>query len=113
MREIAYTSFGGNALAAGLICHFAAILAGMMTASGADLFFKIVYPASWGLLIAGSYVELRHRGVRPLNAWRFYLIVMAVVFPLLGLLVVLGLIYSFPETAEKGGAVCPVCFPRS
>jgi hypothetical protein len=25
MREIAYTSFGGNALAAGLICHFAAI----------------------------------------------------------------------------------------
>lgn len=102
MREIAYTSFGGNALAAGLICHFAAILAGMMTASGADLFFKIVYPASWGLLIAGSYVELRHRGVRPLNAWRFYLIVMAVVFPLLGLLVVLGLIYSFPENGREG-----------
>lgn len=102
MREIAYTSFGRNVLVAGLICHLAAILAGMMTASGTDLFFKIVYPVSWGLLIAGSYAELRHRGGRPLNAWRFYLIVMAAVFPLLGPLVILGLIYSFPESGGEG-----------
>lgn len=74
----------------------------MMSASGTDLFFKIVYPVSWGLLIAGAYAELRHRGGRPLKSWRFYLVVMAAVFPLLGLLVVLGLIYSFPESGREG-----------
>ncbi len=104
MPEIAYTPFGRNVLVAGLIVHVAAILVGMMSAAGADMFFKVVYPFSCLALIAGAYVELRHRGGRPLNAWRFYLIAMAAVFPVLGPLIVLCMIYSFPqgETEAQG-----------
>lgn len=101
MRDIAYTTFGRNALAAGLICHVAAVLFGMMSASGADAFFKIIYPSSWMLLASGAYAELRHRGGRPLNTWQFYLILMAAVFPVLGPPVVLGLIYSFPRDGQE------------
>ena len=71
-REIATTVFGRNALTAGFICHAAALLAGMTTSSGADVFFKMIYPASWVLMTAGAYAEMRRRGGRPLNSWRFY-----------------------------------------
>ncbi|MBP9532070.1 MAG: hypothetical protein KBE72_07140, partial [Syntrophaceae bacterium] len=63
-REMAATSVGRNALTAGLLCHAAAILVGMMTASGADVFFKIVYPFSWVLMTLGAYAELRLRSGR-------------------------------------------------
>lgn len=111
MREIAHTAFGRNILVAGLICHLAAILAGMMTASGADFFFKIVYPFSWLLLIAGAFAEIRQRGGRPLNTWRFYIAVMAAVFPVLGPLIVLALIYSFPEGGTDGQGNLSGLFP--
>lgn len=111
MRDIAYTTFGRNALAAGLICHVAAILFGMMSASGADAFFKIIYPSSWMLLASGAYVELRHRGSRPLNTWRFYLILMAAVFPVLGPPVVLGLIYSSPRDGQEAQGNLSGLFP--
>lgn len=101
MRKIADTTFGRNALAAGLICHVAAILFGMMSMSGADAFFKIIYPFSWMLLASGAYVELRHRGGRPLKTWRFYLIFVAAVLPVLGPLIALGLIYSFPRDGRE------------
>ncbi len=103
MREIAYTSPGRNALFAGLIFHVAAIITGMMPVSGNDTFFKIVYPVSWVLLMIGGYAELRHRGIHPLNTWRFYLIAAVSVFPLLGPLVVLALIYSAPGKGSKTG----------
>lgn len=98
MRKMAYSSFGRNALVAGLICHTAAIVAGMLSASGNDAFFKTVYPLSWLLLIAGAYAELRQRGIRPVKTWRFYLIAIASVFPLLGPLVILALISGAPES---------------
>lgn len=101
-REIATTVFGRNVLTAGWICHVAALLAGMTTASGADLFFKVVYPVSWGFLIAGAYVEMRRRGGSPLNTWRFYAAAMASVFPLLGPPLVLGLIYTFAQSSREG-----------
>lgn len=103
-REIAATTVGRNALTAGFICHVAAILVGMMTASGADSFFKMVYPASWVLMTAGAYAELRFRSGRPLNTWRFYVAAMASVFPLLGPLAVFGLIYTCPEDGREGQA---------
>ena len=103
MPKIAYTTFGRNALLTGLISHVVAILVGMMSVSGTDVFFKIVYPFSWMLLLAGAYTELRHRGSRPLNTWRFYLIVFAFVFPILGPLIVIGLIYSSHESGRQPG----------
>jgi uncharacterized membrane protein YiaA len=111
MQEIAYTTFGKNALVAGLICHVVAILFGMMSASGADAFFKIIYPSSWMLLTSGAYAELRHRGGRPMNTWRFYLIFMAAVFPVLGPPVVLGLIYSFPRDGQEAQGNLSGLFP--
>lgn len=94
MREMARSVFGRNALMAGLICHLAALVAGMLSASGGDAFFKMVYPVSWVLLTAGGFAELRYRGIVPLKGWRFYLMAMSCVFPVLGPLVVLWLIYS-------------------
>ncbi|HOH57623.1 MAG TPA: hypothetical protein PLZ82_07675 [Smithellaceae bacterium] len=103
-REMAATSVGRNALTAGLLCHAAAILVGMMTASGADVFFKIVYPFSWVLMTLGAYAELRLRSGRPLKSWRFYGAAMASVFPLLGPPAVFGLIYTCPEEGREGQA---------
>jgi hypothetical protein len=103
MHEMARSAFGRNALTAGLICHLAAILAGMLSASGGDAFFKMVYPVSWMLLTAGGFAELRHRGIVPLKGWRFYLIVLSGVFPVLGPLLVLGLIYSAPGNDSETG----------
>lgn len=100
MREIAYTSFGGNALAAGLICHFAAILVAMMSASGREYFFGVVFFFSCFLLVVGAFAELKNRGYRPMIEWRFYVIAAATVFPLLGPLIVLGLLYGIPKNGE-------------
>lgn len=111
MPDIAYTPFGRNALFTGLICHVAAILVGMMSAAGADIFFKVVYPFACLAFMAGAYVELRHRGGRPLSAWRFYLIAMASVFPVLGPFIVLCLIYSFPQDGANAHGNLSGLFP--
>lgn len=100
MQEIAYTTFGRNALFAGLISHMAAILVAMMSASGAGLFFKRVFPfACLGLMI-GAYAELKHRGCYPLRDLRFYVVAAVSVFPLLGPLIVLGLLYNFRKSGQ-------------
>lgn len=103
MREIAETAFGRNTLAAGLVCHAAALVAGLLSASGGTAFFQIVYPASWGLLTAASFAQLRHRGIRPFATWRFYLIAAAAVFPVLGPLIALALLYSAPAGGSTTG----------
>ena len=103
-REIAAASVGRNALTVGFICHVAALLVGMMTLSGADAFFKLVYPASWILMTAGAFAELRHRSASPLKTCRFYVAATASVFPLLGPLAVFGLIYTCPENGREGQA---------
>jgi hypothetical protein len=111
MPEIAYTTFGRNALVAGLTGHVAAILAGMMSASGTDIFFKVVYPFSCLAFMVGAYAELLHRGAHPFSTWRFYLIAMACVFPVLGPLIVFGLIYSFPRDDAKAQGNLAGLFP--
>ena len=101
MPEIAYTTFGRNALLTGLISHVAAILVAMMSASGAELFFSIVFPFSCLVLVIGAYAELKNRGYYPLRDWRFYVIAAVSVFPLLGPLIVLGLLYSFQKSGQE------------
>lgn len=111
IREIAYTTLGRNALAAGLICHAAAIIVMMTSASGVDIFFKAVYLFSCHALGAGAFVELCHRGIRPWNTWRFYLIVSLTVLPVLGPLILLGLIYSFPREGQQRQGYLTDLFP--
>lgn len=98
MPEIAYTSMGRNALVAGLIGHAAALVLGMMTASGAGAVFQIVYLLSCCAFVAGAYAEFTDRGAHPFLNGRFYLIAAVTVIPVLGPLMVLGLIYNFPST---------------
>jgi hypothetical protein len=69
----------------------------MLAASGTELFFKIVYLASWAALNAGVFVELKYRGRRPARDWRCYLIAAASLLPLLGPLLLLGFVYRRQE----------------
>ena len=101
MPEIAYTALGRNALLAGLVSHLAAIVVAMMTASGANRFFSIVFPFACLALALAAYVELKNRGGAPLTDWRFYVMAAVTVFPLLGPLIVLGLLYRIPKDGEQ------------
>lgn len=101
MREIANTRIGRNTLFTGLISHIAAILVAMMSASGKEHFFGIVFFLSCLLLVIGAFAEFKNRGCRPLIEWRFYVIAAVTVFPLLGPFIVLGWLYSFPKSGEE------------
>jgi hypothetical protein len=103
MPLLAYTKTGNHCLVAGLILHAAALMVGMMTAAGAEAFFQITYPASCVLFAAGGFAELCHREMPPLRGWRFYILAAATVFPVLGPLTVLALVYSSPW---KNGSAC-------
>lgn len=94
MREIAYTTFGRNVLFAGLVSHVAALLAGMMSEAGAYDFFSIVYPFYWAAFILGVYSEFKNRGCRPFVNWRFYIIAVAAVLPIIGPLTGLFALYA-------------------
>ncbi|MFH2046521.1 MAG: hypothetical protein ABIK92_15395 [Pseudomonadota bacterium] len=101
MQEIAYTGFGRNTLVTGLLSHFATLLVAMMTVSGADLFFSITFPFSCFALAVAAYVELKHRGCHPLSSLRFYIILAMTVIPLLGPLIILGLLYSLKKSGQE------------
>jgi hypothetical protein len=101
MALIADTAFGRNALVCGLVIHFAACIVAMTTTSGADVFFMIVYPFSCLALVSGAYAELKHRGCLPSGTSRYYLIVaVAVFFPVIGPLVILGCLYRTPKCGQ-------------
>lgn len=99
--RIAYTRIGNNCLVAGLITHVAALLVGMMTAAPAEAFFKITYLVSCVIIAAGGFAELSHRQMPPLRGWRFYILASATVFPVLGPLLSLALIYSSPWEGSR------------
>lgn len=99
MLEIAYTKIGKNTLFAGLISHLAAMLVAMLSSSGTEHFFGIVFPFSSLLLIVGAFAELKNRGYAPLRNWRFYLIAAATVIPFLGPFLALGGLYRMQESA--------------
>lgn len=102
MPKIAYTTFGINTLLTGLISHVVAILVAMLSVSGAELFFSIVFPFSCLVLAVGSYAELKNRGYHPSRDWRFYVTAAVTVFPLLGPFIALGLLYSFQKSGQEG-----------
>jgi hypothetical protein len=101
MREIAYTAFGRNTLVCGLISHTAAMLAGMTTAAGAELYFTILFPFSWVVLVVATYAEIKHRGFSPFEDGRFYGIAIVSILPVLGPLVVLTRLYRFENKGEE------------
>ena len=101
MQEIAYTTFGRNAFFTGLISHVAALLVAMLSASGTEHFFGMVFLLACSLFVVGAYVELKNRGYSPLKDWRFYVIAAVTVFPLLGPFIVLGLLYSFQKNGQE------------
>ena len=99
-REIAYTPCGRNALVTGLIGHIAAMLAGMTTAAGGELYVTIVYPFSWLILIVAAYAEWKHRGYDPARDGRFYGIAVVTIIPLIGPFALLVRLYRLPKRGE-------------
>ena len=100
MREIAYTTFGRNALLAGLISHAAALLVEMTTAAGGELYFTIVYPSAWLVLIVAAYAELKNRGYDPAGDWRFYGIAIVTIIPLIGPFTLLVGLFRFQKSGQ-------------
>ncbi|MEE9910522.1 MAG: hypothetical protein K4571_02260 [Deltaproteobacteria bacterium] len=98
MLEIATTRIGRNALFAGLISHMAALLVAMSSSSGAEHFFRMVFPFSSVLLVVGAFAELKGGGLAPFRNWRFYPIAAVTVIPFLGPFLVLGGLYRMQES---------------
>ncbi|HOD28371.1 MAG TPA: hypothetical protein PKH03_04100 [Syntrophales bacterium] len=107
MTDIAYTPLGRNALVTGLIGHAAALLAGMMPASGGERFFGLVFPLACLALLLGGYAELRRGGRRPWRDGRLYGIAAATAIPVLGPFVVLGLLFGF-QSRTQGERIGPL-----
>jgi hypothetical protein len=82
-----------------------------MSASGKEHFFGIVFLLSCFLLVFGAYAELKNRGYCPLRDWRFYVIAVVTVFPVLGPLIVLGLLYSFQKSGQEARVSVSGLFP--
>ncbi len=94
MREIAYTTLGKNALSTGLVSHITALLAGMMTVSGAQTFFCAAYGFACLAFALGAYAELKDRGSAPLKSLSFYAAAAASVLPLIGPIAALLMLYA-------------------
>lgn len=111
MPDIAYTTIGRNALLTGLISHVTALLVAMMSVSGTEHFFSIVFIFSCFLLVVGIYAEWKHRGCCPFRDWRFYVMAAVTVLPVLGPLIVLVLLYSFQKSGQGKRAGMSDLFP--
>ena len=94
MREIAYTTFGRNALSTGLVSHIAALLAGMMPVSGSQAFFGAAYGFACLAFVFGAYAELKDRGYAPVRSLSFYGAAAAAVLPVIGPVAALLMLYS-------------------
>lgn len=98
--EIAYTSFGRNALVCGLAGHAAAMLVGMTTVAGGELYFTIVYPVFWFVLVLAAFAEWKHRGYEPAGDGRFYGTAIVSVIPVLGPLTLLFRLYRLQKSGQ-------------
>lgn len=101
MKEIAYTTFGRNALVIGLISHVTALLVAMMPVSGADSFFSILYPFYWLTFISGVYKELSNRSYKPSINWCFYMVMLATAIPILGPTTGLMMLYGMQGNGKE------------
>lgn len=102
-REIAYLTFGRNALIASLISHIAALLAGMMSGADVNGFSSVLYLFSWAAFILGVYIELKNRGYAPLGDWRFFLCAIVNILPVLGPLAGLFMLYALQGDKDVEG----------
>jgi hypothetical protein len=107
MSEISYTTLGGNALLTGIIAHIAAVVIAVMPVSGTTLFSGILFPFSCLALAAGSYAELQHRSCRPFTDRRLYVIAAATLLPIMGPLIISGILYTIRGKEEKTGLSIP------
>lgn len=101
MREIAFTTFGKNALSTGLTAHAAALLAGMVPVGGGQVFFGAVYGLSCLSFMLGVRAELKHRGFAPARSLLFYVSSLASVIPVMGPLVVMIALYAAQGNASR------------
>lgn len=101
VQEIAYSSFGRNALVCALIGHVAAMLVGMTTAAGGELYFTIIYPFSWLVLVLAAFAEWKHRGYDPLGEGRFYGSAIVAIIPVIGPCTLLVRLYKLPKAGEN------------
>ena len=104
-REIACTAIGRNALVSGLICHVAALIAGMMSAPGVNQLIIYFYLFSCILLIGGGYAEFKHRSPALVKNGKFCLSAAATLFPLIGPMAALFLIYRTPVEGNDAEAL--------
>jgi hypothetical protein len=107
MREIAYTSFGRNALSMGLVSHFSALIAGMMTVAGAREFFSAAYVLAFLVLAFRAYAELKDRGYMPFRSPGFYCAAGAAVLPVMGPIAALLILYSCQGNKKTGAFTLP------
>ncbi len=94
MREIAYTSLGRNSLSTGLVSHFSALAAGMMTVAGAQAFFPAAYGFAFLTFVVGAYWELKDRGYSPFTSPSFYAAAAVSVLPVIGPFAALLILYA-------------------
>ncbi len=109
MTDIASTPLGRNSLFIALIAHTAALIVAMMPLGGADFFFGITYPLYFLTFVLGLFAELIDSGYRTFGNWRFYLASIAAIFPIIGPLMALSMLYNLKcgkstERSRFGGA---------
>ena len=100
MKEIAYSSFGRNALVIGLISHFGALLIGMIPAAGSGRLFLLLYLLYWVLFFCATGTELRARSYRPFVNTGFYIMAGAAILPMLGPFITLRMLYTMQEATD-------------
>lgn len=94
VREIAYTTFGRNALFIGLVSHVAALISAMISNAATFNFFILTYSFYWSAFIFGTYGEVKNRGYSPFRNCIFYIIASAAVLPVAGPLTAFIILYS-------------------
>jgi hypothetical protein len=100
--DIAATAAGGHLLTLGLISHGAALLGGLVAASGSDRFFAIVFPLAGLALAWGAWLEIQAGGRRPWASARFYVAALLAFLPLLGPLLLLGSLFGWRHGGLAG-----------
>ena len=103
MIEIASTLVGRNSIFIALLAHTSALIVVMMPLDGADFFFSISYPFYYLSFVLGLFAELRGAGYGAFGNWRFYLASIAAIFPIIGPLMALSMLYNHKcgKSAER------------
>lgn len=100
-REVAYTPIGRNLLFIGLLTHLGALFLAMTGLPGIDSHLYFLYISFWLLLIVGLYTELLDRGYRPARDYRFYLLALLAIYPVVGPLTTFMALYLLAGPGKK------------